>query len=51
MPDVDSLFYLQEIYLTLDKWNSLANLITGCIQVAICVCVLYALYRLFNLFF
>lgn len=42
---------LTSIYDILLSWQSLINLITGCIQVCIVAAVIYVLYKLFNLFF
>lgn len=42
---------LTSIYDILLSWQSVINLITGCIQVLIVVAIMYALYKLFNLFF
>lgn len=42
---------LSSIYDILQQWQSLINLITGCIQVCIVFVVMYVLYKFFNLFF
>ncbi len=47
----EELIILQNIYDILTSWQSVVNLITGCIQVCIVVAIMYVLYRLFNIFF
>jgi len=42
---------LTSIYDILLSWQSVINLITGCIQVLMVVAIMYVLYKLFNLFF
>lgn len=48
---MDEIYYLQEIYSLLLRWDSTINLITGIIQFGIACFVVYILYKLFNIFF